>query len=86
MTTEDLIRPIITGTYGDNGLSRAVVYELAERIDRWPDTIQPNYGSQNLRDLIMNVCWHTFTGGMTAEYVADSVMDMVDALKERENG
>lgn len=60
MSTENAIRPTIFRTYGDNGMSRALVVHLAERIDA--------YGQGHDRpNMVMRICWDWFSGGDTAD-------------------
>jgi hypothetical protein len=80
-TTEDLIRPIIEGVYG-NGMGADLVLYLAPQIDKWPNTDLPHYGSETREDYIRHTCWMWCSGGGTA---AGTAAKIEAALKEREN-
>lgn len=73
MSTEDTIRPILTKTYGDGSMPRALATHLAEKIDAWPDSGQPTYGAETREDMIRLTCWDWFSGGGTAEGVARQI-------------
>lgn len=66
---EVIVRTFITDTYGDNGMSRALVVALGERIDKFDD----EGGRYHREDMIRNVCWDWMTGGTTAQYVAEKI-------------
>lgn len=63
------IGPTITKTYGDNGMSRALVAHLAEKIA----SFVPRDEDDHRRDMIRETCWNWFSGGSTAAYVADKI-------------
>lgn len=66
-TTHNVIEPIILRTYGDNGMSRALVVHLAAKIN------DGDYDSRGREHMIMHICWDWFSGGTTAEAVAGEI-------------
>lgn len=71
-TTDEKIRPIITGTYGDTGMSRALVFHLAGAIDNFEDD------GRGREHMIMQTCWTWFSGGDTAANAARKVEEVLD--------
>jgi hypothetical protein len=71
--TASIIAPIVIDTYGDNVMAAALVERLAEKIDTWPDSPQPRYGSRTREDMVRLTCWDWFSGGSTAECVAEDI-------------
>ena len=66
-STDAIIGPILVATYGDNGMTRALIVHLADLIDRGG---RP-YGATREREYtVMRTCWDWFPGGGTAEGVA----------------
>lgn len=80
MTTADVIRPILVETYGDGSMVHSLADHLAEKIDAWPEKIQPNYYASTREDMILRTCWDWMSGGTTAEAVA---AEIEDALRHR---
>jgi hypothetical protein len=76
MTTEEIIRPIITATYGDWSMSYALATDLASKIDAG------SYEAGRREDMVQMTCWNWFSGGTTAEHVAEEIEQ---ALQERTN-
>ena len=64
MDIEATITPIITSTYGDNDMSRALIAHLVGKI--------PTLGQSRQHD-VMLTCWDWFSGGTTAESVARKI-------------
>lgn len=81
--TEDVIRPIILQTYGDNGVTRAMVVHLAERIDNYDGHYDERGGREHM---VMRVCWDWMTGGTTAESVARKIEDALASGQEQGHG
>lgn len=71
-STLDTILPILTDTYGEGGMVRALAEHLSVKIDRWdsPNPVQPTYGARDREDMVRQTCWDWFSGGTTAEGVA----------------
>jgi hypothetical protein len=67
VTTEDVIRPIVTSTYGKGGMVDALVTHLASVIDgrKWD--------SRGREFRVMVTCWDWFSGGTTADSVAQKI-------------
>ena len=63
------IESTITKTYGDNGMSRALVAHLAEKIA----SFEPRHKRDTRQDMVMRTCWDWFSGGSTAASVADKI-------------
>lgn len=70
-STEDIIRPIITSTYGDNGMSRAAIINLAEKIDSF--RVDLCVDDRSREDMIMLTLWDWFPGGSTAKVTAQKI-------------
>lgn len=68
-TTEDRIAPILFDTYGENNTTRALAADLAGRIDGYE--FEENHRTRH--DMIMLTCWNWFSGGGTAESVAERI-------------
>jgi hypothetical protein len=68
---EAAIRPIVVAYYGDGELPLALTARLAEKIAN-PD-IQPRYGYEGREDMIRMTCWDWFSGGGTAQCVAQDI-------------
>ena len=86
MTTLETIHPILIETYGDSPMVYSLAQHLAHKIDvdEW-DTRGRRFG-------IMTVCWMWFSGGGTANSVADRIeraLDLANDLdahaRDREN-
>jgi len=71
MTTAEIIRPILTETYGDGSMVHSLADHLAERIDTW--RLEPHRTGETREDMILRVCWDWMTGGDTAAYVAAEI-------------
>jgi hypothetical protein len=67
MTTAERIAPAVFATYGENSMSRGLVNELADKIDR------DDWDSRGREHGIMLVCWMRFPGGGTAARVAADI-------------
>ena len=61
------ISPIVTNTYGDNGMARALVAYLEDLV------LRDDFDSRGREYGLMLACWDMFPGGVTAELVAKEV-------------
>lgn len=65
--THDRIAPILTSTYGDNGMARALAHHLAGKIDAG------DFDWRGREHGVMQICWMWFPGGGTAQNVARKI-------------
>lgn len=66
-STTERISPIIFSTYGDSPMPRALVQDLAEKIDA--------YDGNDRERMVMLTCWNWFAGGDTAASAAARIED-----------
>lgn len=64
---EGKVAPIIRETYGDTSMSRALTTCLVGKIDRG------DFDSRGREHNVMLECWMWFSGGTTAERVAQRI-------------
>jgi len=63
----EIIEPIILEVYGDTEFARSLATHLAQSLtvpERWERTRE---------DTIRVICWNWFSGGSTAQYVAERI-------------
>jgi hypothetical protein len=70
--TASIIAPIVTKTYGDTDMATALVENLAEKIDDWPRR-RKHHSFRDREDMVRMTCWDWFSGGSTAECVAEDI-------------
>lgn len=64
----DKITSIVTGRYGRNAMAEALAADLIEKIPGWAENDR-----EERERKIMLTCWDWFSGGSTAEIVADQI-------------
>jgi hypothetical protein len=67
--TREKVAPILHRTYGKGGMVDALADHLATQIDAYPTTP----GTRSRQDIIMLTCWDWFSGGDTANHVAEQI-------------
>jgi hypothetical protein len=73
MTTYEKIAPIIFETYGESEWAAYFTDHLSKKIDNWPIRVPPSYFAETREDMVRLTCWDWFSGGSTAEYVAEKI-------------
>jgi hypothetical protein len=68
--TRDVIAPILRDTYGKGSMVESLADHLAQKIDAH-DGSQRYSGSRE--DMVFRTCWDWFSGGSTAEAVAEEI-------------
>ncbi len=72
MTILEVIRPIITRTYGDTQMSRALALHLSERIAGSTWNATPGIERTRSASIAM-ICWDWMSGATTATAVANQI-------------
>lgn len=70
MSTLDVVLPIIESTYGRGSMPKALAEHLAEKIDAHSPSERYHYSRETM---IRDTCWNWFSGGSTAEHVAERI-------------
>ena len=74
----DTLRPIIERTYGKSPMAQALADHLAVKI--------MDYDGDDRQRMILMTCWDWFSGGSTAEFVAERIEAELDGTTDQEGG
>lgn len=77
--TQKTIAPIVYETYGNSQMAKALIVDLAKKIDGYqPQADDGDYGRS--REYVIHMtCWNFFSGGTTAESVARKIEEALNA-------